>query len=211
MSEQELQTPSNEVEEPETGEETIDAEALERRRQALEQVVQFGDPILRSKATPVSEFDENLREEVERMIQLMQAAMGVGLAATQVGQLRRLLVFQAGPDSPPRAIVNPQIEWASPDAEVAEEGCLSIPGIREDVQRQPRIVLEYLDEAFKPHRETFEGYAARVLQHEHDHLDGILFTELLPPLRKRMLKGKLRDISMGKTDAKYKMRFTPVK
>jgi peptide deformylase len=92
-----------------------------------------------------------------------------------------------------------------------EEGCLSIPGIREDVERQEKIVIHYLDEDFNAHEEEFSGYAARVLQHEHDHLDGVLFTELLPPLRKRMLQGKLRDISRGKTDAKYKMRFTPVK
>ena len=96
-------------------------------------------------------------------------------------------------------------EWAF------EEGCLSIPGIREDVERQPKIVLQYMDEKFKEHEEEFEGFAARVLQHEHDHLDGILFTDLIAPLRKRVLKGKLRDISRGKTDAKYKMRFTPVK
>jgi peptide deformylase len=115
-------------------------------------------------------------------------------------------------DSPrvKRAFVNPVIVKKE-GSTVAEEGCLSIPGIREDVERQEKIVMHYLDEDFKEHEEKFEGYAARVLQHEHDHLDGVLFTELIPPLRKRMLQGKLRDISRGKTDVKYKMRFTPVK
>jgi peptide deformylase len=160
------------------------------------------------------------------MFETMYAASGVGLAAPQVGESIRLFIVDASPfaedeDGNPtedahlkgfkKVFINPYIVEEEGEEWSFEEGCLSIPGIREDVERQEKIVIHYLDEDFNAHEEEFSGYAARVLQHEHDHLDGVLFTELLPPLRKRMLQGKLRDISRGKTDAKYKMRFTPVK
>ena len=160
------------------------------------------------------------------MFETMYAANGVGLAAPQVGQSIRLFVVDASPfaedeDGKPtedahlkdfkKVCINPYIVEEEGEEWGFEEGCLSIPGIREEVERQPRIVLQYQDEKFRDHEEEFDGYAARVIQHEHDHLDGILFTDHLTPLRKRMLKGKLRDISLGKTDANYNMRVPPQK
>ncbi len=115
--------------------EELEAELLERREAALAHVVKFGDPVLKSVASPVREFGPDLRADVERMIGIMRDAMGVGLAATQLGVLRRLLVFQAGPDSEPTALVNPEIEWLSDEVVVAEEGCLSLPRVSMDVER----------------------------------------------------------------------------
>ncbi|MCO5275861.1 MAG: peptide deformylase [Flavobacteriales bacterium] len=186
----------------------------------------YGDPILKKVAADIEPGHPDLKQLIADMYETMYAASGVGLAAPQVGESIRLFVVDCSPfaedeDGNPtedahlkdfkKVFINPYIVEEEGEEWAFEEGCLSIPGIREDVERQPKIVMQYMDEDFKEHEETFEGYAARVLQHEHDHLDGILFTELLPPLRKRMLKGKLRDISHGKTDAKYKMRFAPVK
>ncbi|HWW67075.1 MAG TPA: peptide deformylase, partial [Solirubrobacterales bacterium] len=120
--------------ETDTGEHQIEAERLERREAALALVLKFGDPVLKSKASPVSEFGPRLRAEVERMISIMRDGMGVGLAATQLGILRRVLVFQAGPDSEPTALVNPEVEWRSDEVVLAEEGCLSLPRVSMDVE-----------------------------------------------------------------------------
>ena len=187
----------------------------------------YGDPVLKKVARDIEPGHPGLDQLIADMFETMYAANGVGLAAPQVGQSIRLFVVDASPFAEDeegnlepehkhlvgfkKVFINPYIVEEEGEEWPFEEGCLSIPGIREEVSRQPRIVLQYQDEAFQEHEETFEGFAARVIQHEHDHLDGILFTELLSPLRKRMLKGKLRDISLGKTDVKYKMRFTPVK
>jgi len=182
----------------------------------------FGDPVLKKVAKDIEPGHPGLKLLIADMFETMYAASGVGLAAPQVGQSIRLFIVDASPfaedeDGAPtedahlkdfkRVFINPYIveeegtEWAF------EEGCLSIPNIREDVMRPPRILLQYQDEKFKEHEEEFDGFAARVIQHEHDHLDGILFTDHLTPLRRTLLKGKLRDISMGKTEVKYKMRF----
>ena len=115
--------------------EGLDAEAIERREAALAQVVKFGDPVLKSAASPVTEFDGALAAEADRMIGLMREAIGVGLAATQLGTLRRMLVFQVGADAEPTVLVNPEIEWRSGDLATAEEGCLSLPGVVVDVER----------------------------------------------------------------------------
>lgn len=186
----------------------------------------YGDPVLKKMTEEIGPDYPDLKELIANMYETMYAASGVGLAAPQVGLGIRLFVVDCSPFADDedlsdeerkllktfkRAFINPFIVEEEGMKWAFEEGCLSIPGIREDVERQPRIVMEYQDEDFNPKEEVFEGYAARVLQHEHDHLDGILFTDLLTPLRKRMLKGKLRDISRGKTDVKYKMRFPPVK
>src|SRR3954453_17436630 len=125
-----------EVAEQETGEApAIDPELLEGRNAALAQAVKFGDPVLKSKASPVSDFGDALHADVERMIPIMRDGMGGGLAATQLGILRRMLVFQAGADAEPSALVNPELEWASSDLAVAAEGCLSIPHVSVDVER----------------------------------------------------------------------------
>ena len=186
----------------------------------------YGDPVLKKVAADIQPGHPGLEQLIEDMFETMYAANGVGLAAPQVGQSIRLFVVDASPfaedeDGKPtedahlkdfkKVFINPYIVEEEGEEWGFEEGCLSIPGIREEVERLPRIVLQYQDEEFRDHEEEFDGYAARVIQHEHDHLDGILFTDHLTPLRKRMLKGKLRDISLGKTDAKYNMRFPPQK
>jgi peptide deformylase len=149
----------------------------ERRAQALAEVRTFGDPVLRSRASEVSEFGEPLAAEAERMIEIMGGALGVGLAATQLGILRRLLVFQSAPDARPTAIANPELEWVSKELVVAEEGCLSLPRIGLDVERPLHALVRGRDVFGKPLTVEASGLEARVLQHEIDHLDGVLILD----------------------------------
>lgn len=176
--------------------EELEAELLERREVALAQVVKFGDPVLKSKASPVREFGPQLRAEAERMIGIMRDGMGVGLAATQVGILRRLLVFQAGHDSEPTALVNPEVEWASEEVVVAEEGCLSLPRVSMDVERPLFVSFRGFDVDGEPVRVEASGLEARVLQHELDHLDGVLILDRAPRAQR---KGALRALREGGT------------
>jgi peptide deformylase len=172
----------------------VDPARLERRDAALAQVVKFGDPVLRSVASPVQEFDRALAEEVERMSDLMQEGMGVGLAATQLGILRRMLVFQAGADAPVVALINPEIEWSSDEDRVtAEEGCLSLPGVVVDVDRPLRIRVRAVDPAGEPLRIEAVGLEARVIQHEVDHLDGVLMLQHAPKDQRRAALKALRE------------------
>lgn len=171
-----------------------EAELLERREAALAHVVKFGDPILKSVASPVSEFGPELRAEVERMIGIMRDGMGVGLAATQLGVLRRLLVFQAGSDGEPTALVNPRIEWSSEDATIAEEGCLSLPRVSMDVERSLHIRVSGRDAEGEAVELEASGLEARVLQHEIDHLDGVL---ILDRTTRDQRKGALRALRDG--------------
>lgn len=180
-----------ETETDERGREELETELLERREAALAHVVKFGDPVLKSKASPVREFGPELRAEVERMVGIMRDAMGVGLAATQLGALRRLLVFQAGPDSEPTALVNPQVEWRSEEVVVAEEGCLSLPRVSMDVERPLHARFSGLDVDGEPVRIEASGLEARVLQHEIDHLDGVLILDRAPRAQR---KGALRAL-----------------
>jgi peptide deformylase len=183
-----------ETEPAEQEREELEAELLERREVALAQVVKFGDPVLKSKASPVREFGPELRAEAERMIGIMRDGMGVGLAATQVGVLRRLLVFQAGADSEPTALVNPEVEWASEEVVVAEEGCLSLPRVSMDVERPLHARLSGFDTDGEPVRIEASGLEARVLQHEIDHLDGVLILDRAP---RQQRKGALRALREG--------------
>lgn len=175
-------------------EDRLDPEVRERRAAALGQVVRFGDPILRSAASVVSDFDQHLAAEAERMVAIMQGALGVGLAATQVGLMRRVLVFQAGHDSRPTTLVNPQIEWTSDERESLEEGCLSLPGVTVDVERPVLAVVAGCD--LDGDRLTIEaaGLEARVLQHEIDHLDGVL---ILDRTAKEQRRGAIRALREG--------------
>jgi peptide deformylase len=183
-----------EVAEQETGEApAIDPELLERRDVALAQVVKFGDPVLKSKASPVTEFGDPLRAEVERMIEIMRDGMGVGLAATQLGILRRVLVFQAGADAEPSAVVNPEIEWLSEDLAVAEEGCLSIPHVSVDVERSLYARVSGLDLKGEAVSLEASGLEARVLQHEIDHLDGVLILDRTSREQRREALRALRE------------------
>ena len=172
----------------------LDHEARERRRAALAQVRQFGDPVLRSPASPVAEFDERLRADADRMVDLMHAAIGVGLAATQLGIMRRLLVFQAGPDAAPTPLVNPEIEWSSDDAATAEEGCLSLPGVIVDVERPLHVRVRAQDVEGAGLTIEASGLEARVIQHEIDHLDGVLMIERAT---REQRKGALRALREG--------------
>jgi peptide deformylase len=172
----------------------LDQEARERRRAALAQVRQFGDPVLRSPASPVSEFDDRLRAEAERMVELMHDAIGVGLAATQLGNMRRLLVFQAGPDAPPTPLVNPEIEWSSEESATAEEGCLSLPGVIVDVERPLHVRVTAQDTEGAGLTIEASGLEARVVQHEIDHLDGVLMIERTT---REQRKGALRALREG--------------
>jgi peptide deformylase len=177
----------------ETERERLEAELLERREAALAQVVKFGDPVLKSRASPVASFGPELRAEVDRMIAVMRDAMGVGLAATQLGLLRRVLVFQAGPDSEPTALVNPAVEWLSDEAVVAEEGCLSLPRVAMDVERPLHALVGGHDVEGEPVRIEASGLEARVLQHEIDHLDGVLILDRAPRDQRKAALRALRE------------------
>jgi peptide deformylase len=176
----------------------LDQEALERRGAALSQVIKFGDPVLNSQASPVTEFDGQLSQEAERMIGLMRDAIGVGLAATQLGVLRRMLVFQVGTEAVPTVLVNPEIEWRSEDSATAEEGCLSIPGVVVDVERPLFVRAHAFDVNGEPLTIEASGLEARVIQHEVDHLDGVL---MLDRTEKDQRKGALRALREGGTYA----------
>ena len=174
----------------------LDDEARERRRAALAQMRTFGDPVLKSPASPVTEFDGRLAEEVERMVGLMHDAIGVGLAATQLGIMRRLLVFQAGPDAPATPLINPEIEWRSDEEATAEEGCLSIPGVVVDVDRPLHVRVRGLDASGEALLIEASGLEARVIQHEVDHLDGVL---MIDRTTREQRKGALRALREGTT------------
>jgi len=177
----------------ETEREQREAELLERREVALAHVVKFGDPVLKSKASPVTDFGPQLRAEVDRMFAIMRDGLGVGLAATQLGLLRRVLVFQAGSDSEPTGLVNPTIEWLSDETIVAEEGCLSLPRVAMDVERPLHTRVEGLDVAGKPMWIEASGLEARVLQHEMDHLDGVLILDRAPRAQRKAALRALRE------------------
>lgn len=174
----EQSTTAEEPEEREAPELTPEEqEALERRREALARIRKFGDPVLKSKASPVGEFGGELDAEAERMVEIMRGAMGIGLAATQVGVMRRIVVFQVGPDAQARALVNPEIEWLSDDLITAEEGCLSLPRVTVDVERPLHARVSALDTSGERLLIEAAGLEARVLQHEIDHLDGVLMVD----------------------------------
>jgi peptide deformylase len=172
--------------------EQLDPEREARRRIALAQIRQYPDPVLRMRAPEVEEFDGELSPLVERMASLMQDAAGVGLAANQVGVLRRVFVLQAAEDEEPRALVNPSIVERTDETEVDDEGCLSMQGVLVPVERALRVVIEAKDVDGEPVRLELEGLPARVAQHELDHLDGILVIDRTTPEGRREALGVLR-------------------
>ena len=147
------------------------------RDAALAHVRQYGDPILRTKARAVDVFDDALRQEIERMGRLMHDSLGIGLAAPQAGVAHRVLVYRVEPDSPIQAVVNPDIEWSSRDEEIAEEGCLSLPGVHVEVARPLHIRVRAQDAYGEEVVIEASGLEARVIQHETDHLDGVLILD----------------------------------
>jgi peptide deformylase len=179
--------------------EELDEETRARRDAALARVRKLGDPVLRASAVAVDRFDDSLRNEIERMGLLMSDALGVGLAATQVGILHRVLVYRAYADDPVTAMVNPMIEWRSDELESAEEGCLSIPGVHVEVERPARIRVHALDATGAEILVEAEGLQARVIQHEVDHLDGILILDRISREARREAMRSLREARDGAT------------
>jgi peptide deformylase len=155
----------------------LDPEVVERRRAALAHVRVFGDPVLRAAARPVEVFDDALRAEIERMGAIMHDSLGIGLAATQLGTLHRVLVYRVEHDSPVNALVNPVLEWSGREREVLEEGCLSLPGVLVDVERPIHVRVRAQDAFGEPVVVEASGLEARVIQHELDHLDGVLILD----------------------------------
>jgi peptide deformylase len=167
---------SHEEEFEEEGEE-LDPEIAARRTAALAHVRKFGDPVLRTRARPVEVFDDALRDEIRRMGVLMNDALGVGLAAPQVGVLHRLLVYRVQQQAPVSALINPEIEWRGGEEEIAEEGCLSLPAVLVEVERPVHVRVRGLNENGQEVVVEASGLEARVIQHEMDHLDGVLILD----------------------------------
>ncbi len=189
-------------------------------------IVAYGEPVLRKVAKDITTDYPKLGDLIANMWETMYNAHGVGLAAPQVGLPIRLFLVdtspfaddeELGPEEQEtlkdfkKVFINAQIEEETGDQWDFNEGCLSIPDVREDVKRKPEIRISYLDENFESHTETYDGLLARVIQHEYDHIEGILFTDKLSSLKKRLLKSRLEKISKGKINVDYKMRFPNIK
>jgi peptide deformylase len=185
-------------------------------------IVAYGHPVLKKKAKDIDLDKVELESLIENMFETMYEASGVGLAAPQIGKSIRLFIVDASPFTEDegieeeerlvladfkRVFINPEIIKSSGDEWDFEEGCLSIPDIREKVWRESDVVIRYKDEHMQEKEEHLKGIAARVVQHEYDHINGVLFTDKLNPLRRRLLRGKLKDISQGKVNARYKMKI----
>lgn len=175
-------------------------------------VTVFGDPVLRKKAEPITKDFQDLKGFIQNMFDTMYNSDGVGLAAPQVGQAVRIFVIDSDIDDEDelpgikKAFINPEILEKSGDEWLMNEGCLSLPEIREDVLRPETVKIKYVDEEFNEHIETYSGFTSRVIQHEYDHLEGVMFVDYLNPLRKRILKSKLSAISKGKVIPKYRIK-----
>jgi peptide deformylase len=185
-------------------------------------IVAYGDPVLRKVGISIDADYPELEKLISNMKETMYNASGVGLAAPQIGKAIRVFLIDASPFADDedlsekeriilknfnRVFINPQIIKEEGKEWVFNEGCLSIPDVREDVLRKEKITIEYQDENFKKHTEVLEGLAARVFQHEYDHIEGVLFTDKLSSLKKRIIKKKLENISKGKIKSDYRMRF----
>jgi len=189
-------------------------------------IIAYGDPVLRKVGIDIDKDYPDLDILIENMKETMVNASGVGLAAPQIGKAIRLFIINATPFSEDdeleeeertflatfdKVFINAKILKEEGDEWAFNEGCLSIPDINEDVFRQEKITVEYLDENFEKHTEVFDGLAARVFQHEYDHIEGILFTDKISSLKKRLIKKKLENISKGKINPKYRMKFPLLK
>lgn len=189
-------------------------------------IVAYGDPLLKKEAEEIDPDFPRLKQLIDNMYETMYNASGVGIAAPQVGQGIRLFVIDTAPFAEDaeedgktdpaeveklknfkRVFINPIMVSEEGEEWPFSEGCLSIPGIREEVSRKSKITLEYYDEHFELREEVFDGLIARVIQHEYDHIEGVLFTDRLSPLRKQLIRKKLAEITQGKTKVDYKMKF----
>lgn len=189
-------------------------------------IVAYGDPVLRKEAVNIEKTHPNLDQILENMWETMYNASGVGLAAPQVGLPIRVFLVDTSPfadddsldeaeqkalEAFKKTFINAKITEETGEEWAFNEGCLSIPNVREDVFRKEQITIEYVDEKFKKHTETYHGLIARVIQHEYDHIEGVLFTDKISSLKKRLIKGKLGNISKGKVNVDYRMRFPEAK
>jgi peptide deformylase len=179
----------------------LDPEVEARRAAAMSFVRRLGDPVLKSRATEVDAFDDTLRGQVARMAGLMHDALGLGLAAPQLGIAQRLLVYRVGPDAPVIALANPELEWASKDEETFEEGCLSIPGVTVDVDRPVHVRVRARDEEGQDRIVEASGLEARVIQHEMDHLDGVLILDRTSREQRREAMRALREAAREREQA----------
>jgi peptide deformylase len=179
----------------------LDPEVEARRVAAMSFIRRLGDPVLKSRATPVDRFDDSLRRQVSRMAGIMHDALGVGLAAPQLGISQRLLVYRVGPDAPVTVLANPELEWASGEVEVGEEGCLSIPGVLVDVDRPVYVRVRGLDEEGEERVVEASGLEARVIQHEIDHLDGVLILERTSREERKRALRELREAEQRRDEA----------
>ena len=178
-------------------------------------IVAYGDPVLKKTGEEIDEEYPGLVDLIDNMFETMYQSNGVGLAAPQINKSIRLFVVDASPfaeDDPElegfkKVFINPIILEEDGKEWDFNEGCLSIPGIREDVKRKPKLTIEYYDRDFELREEVYEGLAARIIQHEYDHIEGVLFTDRINPLRRRLLKGKLNNIAKGNVEVDYKMKF----
>ena len=178
----------------------LDPETRARRDAALSHVRKLGDPVLRASALPVDRFDEALGAEVERMGELMGDALGIGLAATQIGVLHRVLVYRADPEEPLTALVNPILEWSSEETETASEGCLSIPFVHVDVERPAEVRVRAHDEHGEDLEVQASGLTARVIQHEMDHLDGVLMIDRISRGERKEAMRAMREAQQGASE-----------
>jgi peptide deformylase len=178
----------NEADEPQ-----LDPETAARRAAAMSFIRRLGDPVLKSRATPVDRFDESLRNQVERMAGIMRDALGMGLAAPQLGISQRLLVYTVGGDAPVITLANPEIVWSSDDSEGLEEGCLSIPGVTIEIDRPVFVRVRAQDEEGETRVVEASGLEARVIQHEIDHLNGVLILDRATRDRRKAALRELRD------------------
>jgi peptide deformylase len=179
----------------------LDPEVEARRVAAMSFIRRLGDPVLKSRATPVDRFDDSLRRQVSRMAGIMHDALGVGLAAPQLGISQRLLVYRVGPDAPVTVLANPELEWASGEVELGEEGCLSIPGVLVDVDRPVYVRVRGLDEEGEERVVEASGLEARVIQHEIDHLDGVLILERTTREERKRALRELREAEQRRDEA----------
>jgi peptide deformylase len=197
MSHHEDPIPPRNQEEAEELQERLDPETRARRDAALQLVRKYGDPVLRSRALEIDTFDDALAEEARRMGLLMNDALGIGLAATQVGVMHRLLVYRVDPEAPVAAVVNPVLEWASKEREPLEEGCLSLPGVLVEVERPIHVRVRGKDERGDEMLIEASGLEARVLQHEMDHLDGVLILDRTSRDQRKQAMRTLREAAAG--------------
>lgn len=174
-------------------------------------IVVYGDPVLKKRAEDIEKESLDVKTLAEDMFETMYGASGVGLAAPQIGKSIRMFVVDGEPMEDElkdfkKVFINPQILEETGDEWSFEEGCLSIPGIRAEVFRPDKIRIRYFDEEWQEHEEEYNGVAARIIQHEYDHIEGVLFTDYLSPLKKRLLKSKLQNISKGQVRTDYRIQ-----